>query len=498
MVWKIAGKELLSNMLTLRFFVGTLLFLSLAVLLAYVLLGDYQIQLENHDRLASMSQDELGKLMAYKNLKPIIYKPPEVLAIFSKGVEGNMGNSARVSIGEVPEIKSATTSKNPLLSVFPVLDIALIFKLVISVLAILVAYDTISGEREDGTLRLIMSNSVPRHQMLFGKSIGGMITLGIPIAIGFLMISLILESSPVVELTGGHWARIALMFLLSLIMVSVLLNLGLLLSSITKRSSDTLIFLLFLWVLFVLVIPNGSAYLAKRIKPIEPRERIDSQVQEVWRRYQDEFSDFSGRTPWPNNASQSDASDPWGGYHAFASKNLIIYKQKRYAFGEPLRIKYADRAYQAERSYLEGMMRQKRLAESISRASPIAIYENLINGLSRTDIQSFESFAGQLREYRQQIIDYLYGVKAFSSTRYFAAVKEEYLYDNSQAGYGELREKYSDTSQLDVSGVPQFHYRPEDVTTTVKRILPDVVILCFMSVLFFMCAFLAFLRCDIR
>jgi len=498
MVWKIAGKELLSNMLTLRFFVVTLLFLSLAVLLAYVLLDDYQRQLENYDRLVSMSQDELGKLMAYKNLKPIIYKPPEVLAIFSRGVEGNMGNSARVSIGEVPEVKSATTSKNPLLSVFPVLDIALIFKLVISVLAILVAYDTISGEREDGTLRLIMSNSVPRHQVLFGKSIGGMITLSIPIAIGFLMISLILEFSPVVELTGGHWTRIALMFLLSLIMVSVLLNLGLLLSSITKRSSDTLIFLLFLWVLFVLVIPNGSAYLAKRIKPIELRERIDSQVQEIWRRYQDGFSDFNSRTPWPNNTSQSDASDPWGGYHAFATKDLIIYKQKRYAFGEPLRIRYADRAYQAEKSYLEGMMRQKKLAESISRASPIAIYENLINGLSRTDTQSFESFAGQLREYRQQIIDYLYSVKAFSSTRYFAAVKEEYLHDNSQAKYGELREKYSDPSLLDVSGVPQFHYRPEGVAATVKRILPDVMILCFMSVLLFMCAFAAFLRCDIR
>ena len=88
-----------------------------------------------------------------------------------------MGNSARVSVGEVPEIKSAITSKNPLLSVFPVLDIALTFKLVISVLAILVIYDTMSGEREDGTLRLIMSNSIPRYQVLFGKFMGGMITL---------------------------------------------------------------------------------------------------------------------------------------------------------------------------------------------------------------------------------------------------------------------------------------------------------------------------------
>jgi hypothetical protein len=268
---------------------------------------------------------------------------------------------------------------------------------------------------------------------------------------------------------------------------------------VTRRSSDTLILLLFIWVLFLLVVPNGSAYLANRIRPIESREKIDSQVQEIWRRYQDEFGDFSSRTPWPGgNAIQSDDSDPWGGYHAFATKNLIIYKQKRYAFGEPLRIKYADRAYQAERSYLEGMMRQKKLAVSISRASPIAIYGNLINGLSRTDVPNFEGLAGQLRGYRQQIMDYLYSVKAFSSTRYFAAVKEEYFSDNSQADYGELRKKYSDASTLDVSGVPVFHYRSEDVAATVKRILPDALILCFMGILFFMCALAAFLRCDVR
>jgi ABC-type transport system involved in multi-copper enzyme maturation permease subunit len=498
MIWKIAEKEILSNMLTLRFTVGTLLFLSLAVIFSGVLLDDYGRQLENYNRLVSMNDDELEKLMAYQNLKPTVYKPPEILAIFSKGVEENMGNSAKVSIGEVPEIKSAIASKNPLLSVFPVLDIAMVFKLVMSVLAILVAYDAISGEREDGTLRLIMSNSVPRHHVLFGKLMGGMITLAIPIAIGFLMISLILELSPTVDLTGGHWARIALMFLLSLIMVSVLLNLGLFLSSITKRSSDTLIFLLFLWVLFVIVIPNGSAYLAKRIKPIELREKIDSQVKEIWRGFQDELNDFSSRNPWPRNAIQNDASDPWGWYHAFASKNLIIYKQKRRAFSEPLQIKYADRAYQVERIYLDDMMDQKKLAKSISRVSPISVYENLINGLSRTDVTSFESFARQLKEYRQQIIDYLYSVKAFSSIRYFAAVKEEYLYDDSQDEYSELREKYSDPSPLDVSGVPQFHYRWEEMAVTVKSVLPDALILCFMGVLFFMCAFAAFLRRDIK
>lgn len=502
MIWKIAKKELLSNLLTLRFAVGTVLFLALAVLFTCVLLGDYRQKLEDYDGLVSKNSDELRGLMTYQNLRPTIYKPPEILAIFSKGVEENMGNSTRISIGEVPELTSGVTAKNPLLSVFPVLDMVLIFKLVISVLAILLAYDAISGEKEDATLKLTLSNSVPRHQVLFGKFIGGMITLAIPIAIGFLMTSLILELSPAVELTGDDWIRIALMFVFSLIMVSALFNLGLFLSSVTRRASDTLMLLLFLWVLFLLVIPNGSAYLSSQIRAIESREKIDSQVQEIWGRFGREVSDFRRTIPsmgdWP---IQSDAQEPWGWYHRFATKNLIRYKQTLNASAEPLKIRYADDAWQANRSYLESMKRQKELAGSISTASPISLYEALITSLSRTDVPNSERFAEQARGHRQQMIDYLYTMKAFSSIRYFATVKEEHLFDvNSINEYGPIREKYDreEPSPLDVSDVPLFRYRPEGVAVTMKRILPDMALLCFISVLFFMCAFAAFLRYDVR
>ena len=498
MIWKIARKELLSNLLTLRFFVGTVLFLSLAVLFTFVLLGDYKQRLEDYNNLVSTNNDELRGLMTYQNLKPTVYRPPEILSIFSKGSQENMGNSVQISAGDVPEITSAAATKNPLLAVFPVLDVVLVFKLVMSVLALLLAYDAISGEKEDGTLKLTLSNSVPRHQVLFGKFVGGMITLAIPIAIGFLMISLILELSPIVELTGDNWIRIALMFVVSLIMVSALFNLGLLVSSATRRAADTLMLLLFLWVLFLLVIPNGSAYLAARIKPIESREKIDSQVGEVWNRFGGEVSDFRRGIPTMGNFIQSDASGPWGWYHQFASRELIRYRQQLSAFAEPLRIRYADDAWQANRSYLESMRRQKELAGFISKVSPISLYEDLITSLSRTDVPGSENFAGQAREYRRQIIDYLHGKRAFSSIRYFAAVKEEYMSDVSEDDYDALRKKYSDTSQLDVSGVPRFHYRPESVSATLKRNLPDVALLCFVSVILFLCAFAAFLRCDVR
>ncbi len=501
MIGEIAKKSLLSNMMTLRFSVGTVLFLTLAVLFTCVLLGEYEQRLENYSNLVSRNADELRGLMTYQNLKPTIYKSPEILAVFSKGLAENAVDSIRISVGEVPKLGSADASKNPFLPVFPVLDVALIFKLVISVLAILLAYDAISGEREDETLKLMLSNSVPRHQILFGKFIGGMITLAIPIILGFLMISLILELSPTVELTGDDWIRIALMFVLSVVMVSVLFNLGLFFSAMTKRSSDTLMLLLFLWVLFLLMIPNGSIYVASRLRPIVRKERVNSQVQEIWWRFWTELEDYYRKTPRSGYNVQSDDSEPWGWYQRFATKSLVLSRQRRNASMEPMRIRYADEAWQVGEDYLKNMKRQWKLANSISRISPLSLYENLISSLSRTDIQGSETFAIQARDYRQQIIDYLYSKKAFSSIRYFATVKEEHLFDiNSIDEWTALREKYDvqDPSPLEVSEIPLFHYRLENIATTMKRILPDIIILCFMSVLLFMCAFAVFLRCDVR
>ena len=284
-----------------------------------------------------------------------------------------------------------------------------------------------------------------------------------------------------------------------IIMVSLLFNLGLFLSSVTKRASDTLMLLLFLWVLFVLVIPNGSTYLAERIRPIESREKIDSQVREIWGGFQKKVKDFREKNPQPFEP-QSDAREPWGVYSRYATKGVVRYKRKLYALVGPLRIRYANEAWQANRSYLESMNRQKELVNLISRASQISLYEILITSLSKTDVKSFDNFAKQAREYRQQIIDYLYGKKAFSSIRYFATVKEEYLFDYNRDEYKALYKKYGskEPAPLNVSDVPQFRYRPESAAATMKRILPDLVLLCFISVLLFMCAFAAFLKYDVR
>ncbi|HML83996.1 MAG TPA: ABC transporter permease subunit, partial [Bacteroidales bacterium] len=47
-------------------------------------------------------------------------------------------------------------------------DLITITGILLSLLAILFSYDSISGEREDGTLKLLLSNHLPRPLLLTG------------------------------------------------------------------------------------------------------------------------------------------------------------------------------------------------------------------------------------------------------------------------------------------------------------------------------------------
>jgi hypothetical protein len=124
-----------------------------------------------------------------------------------------------------------------------------------------------------------------------------------------------------------------------------------------------------------------------------------------------------------------------------------------------------------------------------------------MNGLSRTDYSNLANFSVQTRRYRQQLIDYLNSKNAFSSLRYFTVMEEEPDFEVSDYGeYDEMLKKYGEykPDSLDVSDVPRFRYQRESVAKSFMRLIPDLVILFFTGIFFFVCALVAVLKYDVR
>ena len=529
MVLKIAKKEFLLNLMTFKFAVGAILCVVLIAVFASILLKDYEHRLENYNQAVADNTAELRRARVYKNVSPIVRRPPEVLSIFSEGFEKRLSNAVRIELGNVPEIESTYAGKNPLLVIFPTLDISLIFRIVLSILALLIAYDAVSGERERETLKLMLSGTATRHQVLTGKLLAGLATLAIPVTMAFIVAALIPCLSPHVNLRGSDWAALTMMYVVSLICISALYNIGLLCSCLTKRSTTSLMLVLLFWIILAMLIPTVSVSLAREFCALEPAEKRDGQVAALEAEFDAEYNGFKRNLP-PRVGDEFYGSGIYGQWYLGGSTREGVERFRRLlAFGDPLREKYAEKVWKVRREYFRNLAGQKEFADNILRCSPISSYGHIMCVLSRTDLDSFQDFIGQAITYRHTISEYIRSkTDNLSSISYFSPLGEEdideftRLNQNFEEAVVRLKKESGDDfiigflteyheplkrfgekierrgQPLDLSDLPGFAYKYRNIVHSVRRCLFDVVILVLTNVLFFSLSFLAFVRYDVR
>jgi ABC-type transport system involved in multi-copper enzyme maturation permease subunit len=491
MIWKIAKKEFLLNLMTFKFAVGTILCVVLTAVFVPILAKAYQERLKTYNENVAYNESELHKVTVYKNITPTIYRPPSVLSVFSEGLEKKLGNSATIEYDKVPNISASAA--NHYLSIFSIFDASLIFKIVLSVLALLVAYDAISGERERGTLKLMLSGTSARHQVLLGKLLAGLMVLVGLVTITFILGLVILLSFPMVDLAGADWVRILFMFIASLVFIAMMYNLGLLFSCLARRSAVSLVLGLFMWIIFVAVIPNGSVYLATQILPVESEDKVNEQIASLQRDAQREFVRElrnSGRS-FQSGTSRNDRPGKGGfghGYVRSCNKAFMENSLIRYGIGVPIEIKYADKYSEVEYGRLRSLFEQTRLADNLSRISPVSLYENVMSAMAGTDMAGFRYFINGVKAHRNDVIEYIRSrTNNFSSSSFFTPCTVEEM---------ELQPS-DDAPPLDLSDLPRFVYKA-DIIGSFRRVVPDLALLIFGNVLFFALAFAAFARYDVR
>jgi len=516
MIWKIAKKDLLLNLMTLKFAIGAVACVLLACVFVPILAADYRQRSESYNKHVIDNESELRKVKVYRNIRHTVYRPPAVLSTFSSGLERQLTDLAKIELEKVPEQSVTERKGNPYISLFEVFDVSLIFKIVISILALLVSYDVISGEREQGTLKLMLSGETSRWQMLLGKILGGLVTLSVPVAITFVTAVVVLLSSPMVALSGSDWFRMGLMFVVSLAFTSVMYLLGLLFSCMAKRSAISMVLGLFVWIVFAIVIPNASVHLATQLHPLESQEKRDGRMISLKEDLANELGDI--KVDFSKALITSDERDVFGGYHA---KRRDIYwlnaEQKLNAQAIPVKLKYADKFWDLEHNDLSSFFGQKSLAHSLSIFSPISAYESAMAILAGTDIGSFTHFFGAIRTHRNGVVEYIRSsTNDFSSPSFFAICTEEEsaeytrLYvrikqaedEQAKAEARQALEEWeqknpAEAASLNLQDFPWFRYRPSPVQD-IQRAIPDLTTLLIMNIVLFAVCFAALERYDVR
>jgi ABC-type transport system involved in multi-copper enzyme maturation permease subunit len=271
MTWTIARKEILSNLLSYKFFVVLLLIVLLVATSLFIMHRDFRLRTADY------------QVIRPKPGEPIALLQPNPLSIFARGLDDAMTRSFEVGVIGI-EVRSGQASGNVIYSFFPAPDFLYVARVVLSLVALLFGFDQVSREREQGTLKLVLGSSVSRAKVLLGKWVGNFLSLAVPFLLVTLLATALLMLDPNVRLGAGGAGRLALILALSLLYLGFFLSLGMLVSALTRRAATSVVILLFAWALFVFVIPSLGTLVARQFVSVPSVRALSEQREQTWTR----------------------------------------------------------------------------------------------------------------------------------------------------------------------------------------------------------------------
>ncbi len=373
---------------------------------------------------------------------------PAPLGVFTQGLEKSLPQFYTFKPGGY-EKGAASSGEGPASSELGLMDFAFMVQLVISLIVLIFGADAVSGEKEMGTLRNVLSNSVPRDTVLFGKLIGGYAAIWFPFALALVAGILVLSLTSFPLYDGEILGRILLIFVTSSVFILIYFSIGIMISSSTARTRTSLIAIVVAWTFLQLIIPKVSGMIAALIYPVKTETVVSMEKSLAVNTLENEKSRVLGRgyqeifgvdTMITSEIGSSPKKLEW---NSFKAKTEQSYGEKEIAQKHSI-----DEEYEREKGI------QQNIETDISLVSPSSAFDYLITGLCNTGIADQEKYVEAVKTHQQMLDRELFNLVertslTFPSGRTSASVSVGKIQDaNSlsafsfvRAGLGEIFSK---------------------------------------------------------
>ncbi len=454
MIRRLITKEILTNLLSLRLTFAFLILIPLVAISVYVLCNDYAQRKEDYDAKVSLHTGT-----AFTETITVD-RPPQPMMALVGGVTVTTGNTVKLSFYDAPRIKGGF-DHTPIFYIFPRTDYLFIIGVVMGLIALLFSYDAISGERERGTLRLIMANSVPRDVVLFSKWIGGYLSALLPSMTALLLGILVFILHPAIHINSVDWWAVFLLLVSACIYLAVFFSLGVFISAISPTTGSAAMRCLFVWLLAVLIIPNVMPHIAGRVIPAPSRQEMER-----------EYDKIVADTAAARRKEHDEAAKQLGNTEVVTRDEFdrILRRIRREIEDIEYRhlTRQRDVLRQLANAHGDRLKEQIRLTSLLSSLSPYAVFVDVATTLANTGGESQVNFLRQVRKYKE---DYFY---------------QQYM-DGLETGRGIHRHN-------PVPDPLEFQMTFPDLQERLQRCLPGIGLLAFLGILCFMADYLLFLR----
>ena len=484
MLMTLIQKEIMHHVLSVRFVALLLMCLLLVPLTLSINYRRYSQNLVDYQESIKREQTEAKEnppnASAPNTEVSKLFLKPTPLSVFANGLEDALPTYLGMTRNGVRQ-GSAGVSQASVAYVLGNLDFLFIVGTVFSLLALLFTFDAVAGEREAGTLRINLSNSLPRDVFLWSKLIGGYIVFVVPFLVSFLLGLLLItwQGFPLGEF------KIALpvfcLTLISLLYIAVFFAIGVFISTYLDNAKTALIVAFTFWVFAVLIAPRGAFVVAKLVAPTRTEQAV-----------------YMEKTILRNNLSKDkDEKIKEKMVEAFAgsegSSGALVIRSDDAAFQERMaklkkpieeefRLAFQDQTDKIDRAYQREKEWQEHVGETLSRIAPTSSLSYIAINLTQT---------GKLKRDRY----------FQTGERYFSQLNDAYfneISDDALAQIMQIAARMNESSESETDEIPPPPTLTEpSLSDTLRRSAVDVFLLGFFAVAFTAIAFLKFFRSDI-
>ena len=479
-------KEITETILDLRFWVVTALFLILIPLGMYVSRIDYERRLANYQQEHQMYRQHYGKDTG-PSVEAQGFRPPSILSIFALGLDPFMPDKAITSRSGLVRAAKEPGIDNPESLLFGKADYLFNVSFIVSLAALIFTFNRISGEREKGTLRLMISCSARRGEILLAKILANYIVLLVPFIVAFLAALIILNASSVVSVSSvGLWSVLLVIILITLLFILVMVSLGICVSALTHGSVASMMMLFLVWVMAVLGIPKMSPMIAEAVYPIESRNVVDL-AQRIAR--EDIEGEFNEKKSNMFKKYRTEFGVPGGGVTTSPSteaekKAYGKYDEEVVVIEDECQRRIADAIRKLEQDYQNKRRVQASLAVNLSRISPVSCYTYLISSLAGTGQDEPDNFTKNADRYQEQV----------KAAIYDNWILKTYRLGGSRATSAHKVEGFDPSKAT----IPDMKYEYTTIAEVLRSGWIDILLLFAFNILFFAIAFWRFNKYDVR
>jgi ABC-type transport system involved in multi-copper enzyme maturation permease subunit len=442
---------------------------------AFIYSGRWNEDLENQNQAARNLQEAYDSVRSPDNLAGSgfnLLMPVTPYRFLADNNLEDVPTRRRVSTRNSSLPASAEIQRRQITGLWDI-DLAFIVSMVFTFLAVVLVFDSVSGEREQGTLKMLLTTRASRYQIVLSKFFAALIALLLPVIVGLAADYLLLNLFGVISFDSAQLAVLGLFFVYSFLLLAFFTALALLISSLTRNSITSLVVLLLCWVLLVIVVPGAGKPIAKEtIKAMTPEE-----YSKTMDRLNDEFFEEFKRRGAIDRPP------------AMARTDNFKYERIWDGIMEESQTKLQNTI----EAHLMTLYNQAETAGLVASFSPNTMFRQAVSRIVGTDLDAVREFHRQAARFKETLFNFLGAQdKPYLST--------DGRFDQQHDSPGLLHSDgrgYLSSNSL-TAAIPRFEFRPQSLGERLAGALPDTVILAVLAALALVAAVFAFNRYDVR